>query len=127
VEISLADWANQILDAVSDIAALIDQAESSDSYSSAVAAAREMVAEPDATPSARVLDALRTENCSFFEFALNASVGHRDYFRSITVLSDSRREELLREAHESIVRQRDVEAADEISIDEYLARYFAAD
>ena len=127
VEISLADWANQILDAVSDIAALIDQAESSDSYSSAVAVAREMVAEPDATPSARVLEALRTENCSFFEFALNASVGHRDYFRSITVLSDSRREELLREAHESIVRQQDVEAADEISIDEYLARYFATD
>jgi len=127
VEISLADWANQILDAVGNIAELIDRAESSDSYSSAVAVAREMVAEPDTTPSARVLEALRTENQSFFEFALDASVGHRDYFRSITVLSESRREELLREARESIVRQLDVEAADEINIDEYLARYFAAD
>ena len=86
-----------------------------------------MIAEPDATPSARVLEALRTENQSFFEFGLHASVGHRDYFRSITVLSEPRREELLREARESVVRQLDVEAADEINIDEYLARYFAAD
>ncbi len=127
VEISLADWANQILDAVVNIAELIDRAESGDSYSSAVAVAREMIAEPDATPSARVLEALRTENQSFFEFGLHASVGHRDYFRSITVLSEPRRGELLREARESVVRQLDVEAADEINIDEYLARYFAAD
>jgi glutamate--cysteine ligase len=126
-ETPLRDWASVILDGISGIAELIDRAEGSDSYSGAVTAAREMIAKPDATPSARVLEELRTANCSFFEFALAASRGHRDYFSSITVLSEPRREELVSEARESIDRQHDIEAADEIDIDQYLARYFAAD
>ncbi len=126
-ETALGDWAGRIFDGVSGVAELIDRAEGSDSYSGAVNAAREMIAEPDATPSARVLEELRTANCSFFEFALAKSTGHRDYFRSITVLSESRRDELTSEARESIVRQHDIEVADEIDIDEYLAHYFAAD
>jgi hypothetical protein len=55
------------------------------------------------------------------------STGHRDYFASITPLSDSRRDELANEAQESIARQRDIEAGDNINLDEYLAQYFAAD
>ena len=112
---------------MSGIAELIDRADGSDSYSGAVTTAREMIAQPDATPSARVLEELRTANSSFLEFVLAASRGHRDYFSSITVLSESRREELVSEARESVDRQHDIEAADEIDIDEYLARYFAAD
>ena len=126
-ETALSDWARHILDGVSGVAELIDRAEDSDSYSGAVTAARDMIAEPDATPSARVLEELRTANCSFFEFALAESRGHRDYFNSITVLSDARREELVTEARESIVRQHDIEVADEIDIDEYLAHYFESD
>ena len=55
------------------------------------------------------------------------SRGHRDYFASITALSESRRDELVNEARESIARQRDIEARDDIDFDEYLSRYFAAD
>jgi len=127
VETSLGEWANRILDGISGIAELIDRAEGRDSYSGAVNAARDTIAEPDSTPSARVLEELRAANCSFFDFALNASRGHRDYFSSIAVLSEFRHEELVREARESIIRQQDIEASDEVDIDEYLARYFAAD
>ncbi len=127
METTLGDWANRILDDMSGLAELVDRAEDSDAYLGAVNAARAMIAEPDATPSARLLEELRIANCSFFDFALQASRGHRDYFRSIAVLSESRREELAGEARESIIRQHDIEASDEIDIDEYLARYFAAD
>ena len=125
--ISLADWAKQILDGVQGVAERIDQAEGGDSYLGAANAARELIAEPDATPSARVLEELRTGKCSFFDFALSASRGHRDYFASITALSESRRKELASEARESISRQSDIEASDEINLDEYLARYFESD
>jgi glutamate--cysteine ligase len=126
-ETALGDWARHILDGVGAVAEMIDRTEGSDSYSGAVNAAREMIADPDTTPSARILEELRTANCGFFEFGLAESRGHRDYFSSITVLSDSRREELTSEARESIVRQHDIEVADDIDIDEYLAHYFAAD
>ena len=93
----------------------------------AVNVARVLVAEPDATPSARMLEELRTTNCSFFDFALSMSRGHRDYFASITALSATRHDDFVNEARESIARQRDIEASDDIDLDEYLARYFATD
>jgi glutamate--cysteine ligase len=126
VAISLIEWANQLLDGVVGVAELVDSAEDGDSYCAAVNTARELIADPDATPSARVLEELTTANCSFFDFALSASRGHRDYFASITALTDSRREELADEARESILRQSHIEATDEINLDEYLARYFAS-
>ncbi len=126
VAISLVDWAKHILDGVVGVAELIDDAEDGNSYRGAVSVARAMIAEPDATPSARVLEELTTAKCGFFDFALSASRGHRDYFASITALTDSRRDELANEARESILRQSDIEASDEIGLDEYLARYFAS-
>jgi glutamate--cysteine ligase len=127
VETTLPDWANQILDGVTLVAEAIDNNEGGDDYRGSVEAARKLVADADATPSARILDELRTENCSFFEFALAMSKGHSEYFRSITALSESRQEELANEARDSIARQCDIEASDEIDIDEYLAQYFATD
>jgi len=125
VAITLADWANQILEGVVAVAELVDSAEGGDSYVAAVNVARAMLVDSDTTPAARMLEELRTAKCSFFDFALSASRGHRDYFASITALTDSRREELANEARESILRQSDMEASDEIDLDDYLARYFA--
>ena len=127
IETPLADWAKRILEGVSGVAELIDASEGSDCYLGAVSAARALVAEPEATPSARMLEELRTTNCSFFDFALSMSRGHRDYFASITALSATRHDDFVNEARESIARQRDIEASDEIDLDEYLARYFATD
>jgi len=124
---SLRVWADDILDGVTAIAELIDRNEDGNSYLAAVQEARAAVADPELTPSARVLEELRIDNCSFFEFALKASESHRDYFKRITALTEARRTELTNEAIESLQRQRDIEAADDIGIDEYLARYFAAD
>ena len=88
---------------------------------------RELVDNPDATPSARVIEELTTANCSFFEFAMDMAEGHRRYFNSIEPLADKRRQALREEAASSIERQRDIENSDEISFDDYLDRYFNAD
>jgi glutamate--cysteine ligase len=42
-------------------------------------------------------------------------------------MPDERARELEQEARLSLERQRDIEAADDISFEEYLARYFASD
>jgi len=82
---------------------------------------------PDSTPSARVLEELRDANCSFFDFALEIARGHKNYFDSITPMPSERAKEFEQEARESLRRQRDIEAADVVSFEEYLAHYFAAD
>lgn len=124
---SLADWAQEILVKVSAVAEVIDRGESSDTYTAAVKAMLALVEDSDATPSARMLSELRAANSSFFDFALSVAHGHRDYFRTITALDEDRKRSFEREARESIERQRAIEESDNISLDEYLERYFAAD
>lgn len=125
--ITLADWARQILAKVAAVAERVDQADGGESYAAAAASMQELVADPDKTPSARVLTELRSADCSFFEFALSVAYGHRDYFRSIEPLAVERKRIFERTAADSIEEQRRIETSDEISFEEYLARYFADD
>jgi glutamate--cysteine ligase len=123
--ILLRDWAAELTDSVVATAELIDRAEKSETYGQAVAGMRRLVDEPDATPSARILAELRATNSSFFEFAMQAAVGHRDYFGSIENLPPERFALLQHEAKDSLQRQRDIEDGDELDFDAYLAAWFA--
>ena len=126
-EVPLADWANEILDKVAAVAELIDRADEHDGYVHAVQLQRDLVSEPMATPSARLLEELKNSQCSFFDYAIEVARGHRDYFASIAPLSSDRQNEFEREASRSIEQQMEIEAQDDISLDEYLANYFSAD
>ncbi|MGI9271160.1 MAG: glutamate--cysteine ligase [Woeseiaceae bacterium] len=122
--VALREWAEEILEKVLAIAEAIDAEEGGSSYTDATRLMQSLIANPDETPSARVLAELRSENCSFFELALNLANRHRDYFAAIAPLSESRQAQFENEAKESVIRQREIEANDSISLDEYLARYF---
>ncbi|MDA0706719.1 MAG: glutamate--cysteine ligase [Proteobacteria bacterium] len=124
--IALRDWAGEILDKVSAIAAVFDAEEGGDSYAHAGRLAQSLLDDPDATPSARLLDTLRTEKCSFFDFTLQQAVVHRDYFAAIAPLTDQRHAMFEQEARESIRRQDAIEASDSLSLDEYLDEYFSS-
>lgn len=125
--VTLTEWARELLRGVAAVAKVIDSAEDGDSYSASVKAMLELVETPDATPSARMLAELQRTGSSFFEFVLSIARGHREYFASIAPLNDDRRREYETEARESIDRQRAIENADVISLDEYLGHYFSAD
>ena len=124
--IALRAWADEIIENVMAIAECLDRHDGSDRYVQSVRMMQALVADPDETPSAMVLQKLRDEKLSFFELALSMSGVHRDYFAAITPLSDERRQQFLREASESIVRQQQIEDSDHISLDEYLATYFSS-
>lgn len=127
VAISLQDWATELVDAVVATAELIDRAERSNSYTQAVAEMRRLVGDPEATPSARIIAELRATNSSFFEFAMAAAVGHRDYFSSIEKLPAERFALLQHEARNSAERQRQIEADDTLDFEAYLAAWFASE
>jgi glutamate--cysteine ligase len=126
-EVPLATWASEILDKVAAVAELIDRTDEDGCYAHAVQVQRDLVSEPMATPSARLLDELQKAKCGFFDYAIEIARGHRDYFSSITPLSSERLNEFEREASRSIEKQLEIEAGDAISLDEYLANYFASE
>ena len=123
-EVTLASWADEILDKVGAVAELIDRQDGDGCYAQAVQVQRDLVSEPAATPSARLLEELQNAQCGFFDYAIDIARGHRDYFASITPLSSDRQKEFEREAARSIAEQLEIEQRDTISLDEYLANYF---
>jgi glutamate--cysteine ligase len=125
VAVSVKDWASEILDKVAAVATLIDRGEKGASYSEALQQMRKIVAIPEETPSARLLEELRASRRSFFDYAISVAQGHREYFAAITSLAAEREAEFEREVSASLQRQRETEASDEITFDEYLAAYFA--
>ncbi len=125
--VSLVDWATEILAHVRVVAELIDKGEDQKVYVQAVDAQMRLVTDSDATPSARLLNELRQENTSFFEFALECSTGHKQYFAELAPLSAERQEDFAGEAAESLRRQQDIEQTDSINLEEYLERWFSTE
>ena len=123
-QISLGDWAGEIISDVQAIAEQIDRGDGGQDYSHAVRAQAELVQNPGATPSARVLQELQDSGTGFFSFAMAAAESHKEYFAALEPLQADRLDEFEKEAAASIQRQQEIEAADTISLDEYLAKYF---
>ena len=123
--VSVSEWGHEIVHGVLAVAAELDRYDDNDSYSEAARLMQDLIDEPDATPSARIIAEIHSVNTSFFGFALSLAQSHRDYFASITQPDDASSERLRREARESLQRQKEIEAADVIGLDEYLQHYFA--
>jgi glutamate--cysteine ligase len=120
----LLEWAAELCDAMQGVCELLDRFETGAPFSRSLAAQRELVREPELTPSARMLAEMSRTGEGFYAFARRMSETHHRYFDE-QVLSPDRRRFFTDLAAASIQHQRDIEAADDISLDEYLARYFA--
>lgn len=124
---SLSEWATEIVSDVRAIAEIIDNGEGSNDYVQAVDAQLEVINEPDATPSARVLNELRQTKTAFYHFAMASAKGHKEYFAEIEPLDAERLAVYEDEARTSLERQREIEKSDNITFEEYLANYYSQD
>jgi glutamate--cysteine ligase len=124
-KVFLRDWARDILDDVATIARMIDKGEGGDAYSQAVSQQAALIEDADKTPSARVLDSMREQDSSFFEFAMNAARGHKEYFSQLEPLGSDRLAAYEAEALQSLERQAEIEQADQMGFDEYLVKYYS--
>lgn len=123
--IALAQWGNELLDAIAPYAALYDAALGGDAYARALEGQRVKLANPDLTPSARLLAALRDGKQTFHAYSLAQSRRHADTLRA-QPLPAAEAERYAQAARESSAEQARIEAADTIGFDEYVARYHAA-
>lgn len=123
-DISLRGWAAEIVDGLDGICTALDGNDPARPYSAALALQREAVADPERTPSARMLAEMRDRGESFFHFAQRLSRRHREFFLAHGLPADVATD-FARQAEQSLADQRALETADTLSFDDYLRDYFA--
>ncbi len=122
--ISLHDWAHNILDTMQPICALLDQGSLDKPYQLALQHQMALVDNPSLTPSARILACMRENDQEFGCFAKNTSNLHKHYFVS-QPLDPKIQRQFEDMAASSLKKQADMEAADTLSFDDFLTRYFS--
>ncbi|HET7649316.1 MAG TPA: glutamate--cysteine ligase [Gammaproteobacteria bacterium] len=123
-DVALRDWAFEIVARLDGICEALDGNDPARPYTTSLAIQREAIADPERTPSARMLAEMREHRESFFMFAQRLSRRHRDYFLARQLQADVAAA-LAQQASQSLTDQADLERRDSLDFDEYLQRYFA--
>jgi glutamate--cysteine ligase len=124
-DVPMAEWAGEVLRDCAPIAAALDRAKGGNAHRDALAAAVAALADPDSTPSARVLEAVRRDyKSSYVAFALEQSRAHRAALTSLPFPTEVA-ERFARLAEESLEEQRRIEAADNVPFETFRQQYLA--
>jgi glutamate--cysteine ligase len=124
-EVALSGWGAQVLSECEPVAAALDAANGTAAHRNALAAAVAALNAPDTTPSARVLQAMaREHDNSYVHFVLMQSIRHRDTIWKLPFAAElgNRFAHL---AEGSLVKQRQIEAADTVPFETYRQRYLS--
>jgi glutamate--cysteine ligase len=117
------DWGGDVLRDCEPIAAALDEAHGGDRYRQVLAAAARALGDAASLPSAQVLQEIeRAHGKSFPDFALARSRRHREDLmaRPLGAEAEARHARL---AARSLLEQRRIEAADDLSFEAYRQRY----
>jgi glutamate--cysteine ligase len=123
-EVTLAAWASEICEQMLPICELLDGSAGS-GYRDALAQQRAAVADMVLTPSARLLAELDESGQGFADYGLQTARRYADYFAGLAPDLNRHRSMFAREATESLFRQEEIERNDDISLDEYIERYYS--
>ena len=126
-EIPLQAWGIDLLDQCVAIAEALDAVHGENAHRDALAAARDVLREPQSSPSARVLrEMLGHHENSYVEFALAKSREHREVLLA-RPFSEATAARLSRMADESLRRQQTIEASESVTFEEYRRQYLSRD
>jgi glutamate--cysteine ligase len=112
----------ELLAGIREVAELLDA--DAQGYVAAVDAAAEALRDPERTPSAALLVALRNEQASFFEYTLSLARSHAAYFRDFA-LAPAREQALAETARRSLEEAEALPGKDTLSFADYLRDYFS--
>ncbi len=122
-KIKLTDWANEVLEGMQSVAELLDQKKELTPYQDALKKQKDKVQDAELTPSARMINEMRENKEGFYHFAKRMSENHNQYFKNLKLTAE-RLAFFEKETLESIEKQKQIEAADTLSLDQYLENYF---
>ncbi len=125
--IAPAEWGERVLDECAPIAAALDEAWGDDAHGRVLAAARSTLGDPESLSSTRVLHEVEHgHGKSFPGFALAQSQLHRRTLLERPLAADVEAR-FARLAEESAVKQREIEATDNVPFEAYRQQYLAQD
>ncbi len=116
--ITLKNWGNALSEKISACAVLLGQ-----KHQQSVAKIITAFDDPSQTPAAIVLSQMQTMQQGFFDYTNNLAKQYQQQFMSQNI-NQTHFDYLDKQAGISCQAQRDIEAADNVSFDEFLANYF---
>lgn len=122
--ITLCQWGGELLAAMVPVAAMLDSAYGNQRFSQCLATMEQRLKSSDNTPSAQILAELKTQHISYFQWALAKSRAHKAAFMA-SPGNSATSSAYAAMASQSLAQQAQIEAADNVSFDDYLAAYFA--
>ncbi len=120
----LTECAADLFVGLRQVADLLDSATGSSLHGDTVQQQAAKVADPELTPSARVLREMREKQLPYFRLTMAYSEQWAKYFRE-RPLEQHLQSVFEEEARRSLAAQRDIEQSDKISFEQYLDGYFA--
>ena len=125
-EVLLTAWGAEVLAECEPIANELDAVHGGSAYRDALEMAHHRLANPDTTPSARVLAAMASDfNNSFVDFVADRAARTQAHLRALP-FSDAEQVHYESLSAESVQRQKDMEASDTLAFEDYRAQYVAA-
>lgn len=122
--VSLQSWGSELLSEMQSICSILDGQNNTTKYSEALKQQQATIDDSGLTPSARVLQDMQDNQECFFEFANRISKQHEKQLRNNTL---TEKDIIFFENHvrQSVEKQRQIEASDTISFDQFLHNYFS--
>lgn len=124
-QVTLLDWASNIVERMEPYAKLLDSASGGNLYQQALEAQSNKVNDSSQTPSARMLNALQSQEISMHDFTLALSLAHRDTLLAQPLDSDTL-QRFIHSVQASFEEQKALEDSDTESFDDYVARFLGA-
>ena len=121
-QISLQDWGKELLEKITPVATLLDTQRGENCHAQSMHVQADKLANPDLTPSAQVLVAIRKADNSFTQFALQQSKLMADQFRARPPAPEQM-EFFTKLAKQSLAEQAEMENAQTGSFDQFITDY----
>ena len=125
-DITLTKWANQLLDEMTGVAEILNSVHEETCYLNTIKIQRDLVDNPEKTPSAMVLDDIKNRDGSYYHFVKRKSEEHRHYFLE-RKLNKEMEQQLEQMSINSLKEQSQLEAEDTLDFDVFLKKYFTGE
>jgi len=123
--VGLKEWANELLEKIAPLAALLDRSHGGDSHAKALDEQLAKVKDSSLTPSAQVLASMTEHKESFAQFSMRQSQAHAEFFRS-QPLSKEEQAGFEEAARKSLVQQAELEQNEVGDFDVFVGSYQAS-
>lgn len=93
-------------------------------YIDAIEKLEPMIADSNLTPSAQIVDELRSTSILYNDYCITKATEFKNYYLTDNILSDEKRNAFKALAEKSLAKQAELESEPQLDFDEYLHNYF---